>query len=295
MALEALPSTRPAPGRASRLAALTASVRPALVIGLVIIALVTIGAFLIPALSPFNATQINQDNSLVGPSLAHPLGNDDLGRDVLVRVMVGYQISLAVAVGSVLLAVVIGIPLGLMAGYLGDLVDNLIMRPLDVLMAFPAILLAVVIMAVLGTGTVVVVIAIGIVYTPIIARVMRATTLTTRGELYVEAARARGASTLRVVVHHILPNSVGPVIVQASILLGFGVLLEAALSFIGLGVRPPIPSLGLMLSTERDFMAQAPWTVVAPGGALMLLVLGFNLVGDGLRDWLDPRGRARVR
>jgi peptide/nickel transport system permease protein len=268
---------------------------PPLMVGLAIVALVVVGAFVVPLLSQFHATQINQDNSLVGPSLLHPLGNDDLGRDVLVRVMVGYQISLTVAVGSVLLALLLGIPLGVVSGYVPGLVDNLIMRPLDVLMAFPAILLAVVIMAVLGTGTLVVVIAIGIVYTPIIARVMRATTLTTRGELYVEAARARGASGLRVIVRHILPNSLGPVIVQASTLLGFGVLLEAALSFIGLGVRPPNPSLGLMLSNERDFMAQAPWAVVSPGVALMLLVLGFNLVGDGLRDWLDPRGRARVR
>jgi peptide/nickel transport system permease protein len=292
MALDAVPAT--SPGRPAR-ARLVADLTPPLVVGLAIIALAIVGAFALPALSPFRAEQIDQANSLVGPSLTHPLGNDDLGRDVLVRVMVGYQISLAVAVGSVLLALVLGIPLGLMAGYLSGLVDNLIMRPLDVLMAFPAILLAVVVMAVLGTGTLVVVIAIGIVYTPIIARVMRATTLTTRGELYVESARARGASTLRIVAHHILPNSVGPVIVQASILLGFAVLLEAALSFIGLGVRPPTPSLGLMLSTERDFMSQAPWTVVAPGFALMLLVLGFNLVGDGLRDRLDPRGRARVR
>lgn len=292
MALDAVPITRPAPWSPSRL---TSNLTPPMAVGLAIIVVALLGAFLIPAISPFHADQINQDNSLVGPSLTHPLGNDDLGRDVLTRVMVGYQISLAVAVGSVLLAVVIGIPLGLMAGYRAGAIDNLIMRPLDVLMAFPAILLAVVVMAMLGTGTVVVIIAIGIVYTPIIARVMRATTLTTRGELYVEAARARGASTLRIVATHILPNSVGPVVVQASILLGFAVLLEAALSFIGLGVRPPTPSLGLMLSTERDFMVQAPWAVLAPGIALMILVLGFNLVGDGLRDRLDPRGRARVR
>lgn len=292
MALDAAPVSRPAP---HPLARLTANLTPSLVVGLAIIGLVLLGAFLIPALSPFHADQINQGDSLAGPSLLHPLGSDDLGRDVLVRVMVGYRISLAVAAGSVLLALMAGLPLGLASGYLPGLVDNLIMRPLDVLMAFPAILLAVVVMAVLGTGTVVVVIAIGIVYTPIIARVMRATTLTARGELYVEAARARGASALRIVATHILPNSLGPVIVQASILLGFAVLLEAALSFIGLGVRPPTPSLGLMLSTERDFMTQAPWAVVSPGGALMLLVLGFNLVGDGLRDRLDPRGRARVR
>ena len=129
----------------------------------------------------------------------------------------------------------------------------------------------------------------------VIARVMRATAMVVARELYVEAARARGASSLRLVIRHIMPNSLGPVIVQASILMGFAILLEAALSFIGLGVRPPDPSLGLMLSNGRDFMGQAPWIVIAPGLAIMGLVLGFNLVGDGLRDWLDPRGRARIR
>jgi peptide/nickel transport system permease protein len=187
------------------------------------------------------------------------------------------------------------VPLGLLAAYTGGFVDNLVMRPLDVFMSFPAILLAVVVMAILGTGTLVVILAIGVVYVPVIARVMRATAMVVARELYVEAARARGASSLRLVIRHIMPNSLGPVIVQASILMGFAILLEAALSFIGLGVRPPDPSLGLMLANGRDFMGQAPWIVIAPGLAIMGLVLGFNLVGDGLRDWLDPRGRARIR
>jgi peptide/nickel transport system permease protein len=208
---------------------------------------------------------------------------------------VGYRISLSVAVGSVLLALLLGVPLGLLSAYAGGFVDNLVMRPLDVFMSFPAILLAVVVMAILGTGTLVVVLAIGVVYVPVIARVMRATAMVVARELYVEAARARGASSFRLVIRHIMPNSLGPVIVQASILMGFAILLEAALSFIGLGVRPPDPSLGLMLSNGRDFMGQAPWIVIAPGLAIMGLVLGFNLVGDGLRDWLDPRGRARIR
>lgn len=268
---------------------------PSLAAGAAILLIVILCSLLLPMVSSVSATTINQANSLAPPSLAHPFGSDDLGRDVLVRVMTGYRISLAVAVGSVALSALLGIPLGLIASYAGTVADNLIMRPLDVLMSFPAILLAVVIMAILGTGTDVVVIAIGIVYTPIIARVMRAGAMATRGEPYIEAARARGASAFRIVLRHLLPNSVGPVIVQASILMGFAVLLEAALSFIGLGVRPPTPSLGLMLSTERDFMGQAPWAVVAPGLGIATLVLGFNLVGDGLRDSLDPRGRARLR
>ena len=266
-----------------------------LVVGLGIVGLAIVLSIVVPAVSPYGATQIVTENSLAGSSLQHPFGNDDLGRDVMTRVMVGYRISLSVAVGSVLLALLLGVPLGLLSAYAGGFVDNLVMRPLDVFMSFPAILLAVVVMAILGTGTLVVILAIGVVYVPVIARVMRATAMVVARELYVEAARARGASSFRLVIRHIMPNSLGPVIVQASILMGFAILLEAALSFIGLGVRPPDPSLGLMLSNGRDFMGQAPWIVIAPGLAIMGLVLGFNLVGDGLRDWLDPRGRARLR
>jgi peptide/nickel transport system permease protein len=207
----------------------------------------------------------------------------------------GYRISLTVAVGSVALALLVGVPLGLVAGYARGKIDNVIMRPLDVLMAFPAILLAIAVMAILGTGIAVLMLAIGVVYVPIIARVMRASTLATGRELFVEAARARGASRRRIVVRHVLPNSVGPVAVQASILMGIAILLEASLTFIGLGVRPPTPSLGLMLSDGRDFMANSAWIVAAPGVAIMVLVLAFNLIGDGLHDWLDPRGRARLR
>jgi peptide/nickel transport system permease protein len=274
---------------------LVKNLNPTLTVGLGIVGLAVVLSLIVPAVSPYGPTQIVTENSLAGPSLQHLFGNDDLGRDVMTRVMVGYRISLSVAVGSVLLALLLGIPLGLLSAYAGGFVDNLVMRPLDVFMSFPAILLAVVVMAILGTGTLVVVLAIGVVYVPVIARVMRATAMVVARELYVEAARARGASSFRLVIRHIMPNSLGPVIVQASILMGFAILLEAALSFIGLGVRPPDPSLGLMLSNGRDFMGQAPWIVVAPGLAIMGLVLGFNLVGDGLRDWLDPRGRARIR
>lgn len=257
--------------------------------------LVVVIAIFVPALSPYGSTQIIANDSLGGPNLHHWFGSDALGRDVLVRVAEGYRISLAVAVGSVLIALLGGIPLGLLAGYFEGLTDNVIMRPLDVLMSFPAILLAIVVMAIAGTGTLVVMLAIGIVYVPVIARVMRASTLMTARELYVEAVRSRGASAIRIIAMHILPNSVGPVIVQASILMGVAILVEAALSFIGLGVQPPTPSLGQMLASEKTFMAVAPWVVTAPGLAIMLLVLGFNLFGDGLRDRLDPTGRSRLR
>lgn len=270
-------------------------VNPTLAVGLGIVVVVLALALAGPVLSPYASDQITASDSLASPSAGHWLGADNLGRDIFVRVAEGYRISLSVAVGSVLLALAFGVPLGLVAGYAGGVVDNLIMRPLEILMAFPAILLAITVMAIFGTGIGVLVVAIGVVYIPIIARVMRASTLATRRELFIDAARARGASRLRIVLRHVLPNSVGPVVVQASVLLGIAILLEAALSFIGLGVRPPTPSLGLMLSDGRDFMANSTWIVAAPGVAIMVLVLAFNLIGDGLHDWLDPRGRARIR
>lgn len=270
-------------------------VNPTLAVGLGIVVVVLALALAGPELSPYASDEITASDSLAGPSAGHWLGADNLGRDIFVRVAEGYRISLSVAVGSVLLALAFGVPLGLVAGYAGGLVDHLIMRPLEILMAFPAILLAITVMAIFGTGIGVLVLAIGVVYIPIIARVMRASTLATRRELFIDAAHARGASRLRIVLRHVLPNSVGPVVVQASVLLGIAILLEAALSFIGLGVRPPTPSLGLMLSDGRDFMANSTWIVAAPGVAIMVLVLAFNLIGDGLHDWLDPRGRARIR
>jgi ABC-type dipeptide/oligopeptide/nickel transport system permease subunit len=270
-------------------------VNPTLAIGLGLVVVVIVFALVAPAVSPYASDQITASDSLAGPSTDHWLGADNLGRDIFVRVAEGYRISLSVAVGSVLLALALGVPLGLVSGYAGGIVDNLIMRPLEILMAFPAILLAITVMAIFGTGVGVLILAIGVVYIPIIARVTRASTLATRRELFIDAARARGASRRRIVLRHVLPNSVGPVIVQASVLLGIAILLEAALSFIGLGVRPPTPSLGLMLSDGRDFMANSAWIVAAPGAAIMLLVLAFNLIGDGLHDWLDPRGRARIR
>lgn len=283
-------------GRRRRLTfALVGHLNPQLVIGLGIIALVVAVAIVVPQVWPYSPTQIVPDDALTPPSLRHWFGADDLGRDVFVRVADGFRISLSVAVGSILLATLLGVPLGLLAGYAGGIVDGLVMRPLDVLMSFPAILLAIVVTAVLGTGAGTVTLAIGIVYTPVLARVMRASTLVTRRTLFVGAARARGASHARTIVRHVLPNSIGPVIVQASILMGIAILLEAALSFVGLGVRPPTPSLGLMLSDGRDFLSQAAWVMIAPGAAIMLLVLSFNLVGDGLQAWLDPMGRSRLR
>ncbi len=268
---------------------------PQLVAGLTLIMLVVLVAVLVPAVWPYGPTQIVPEDALMSPNWHHLFGSDDLGRDIFVRMAAGFRISLVVAVGSILLASLIGVPLGLLAGYAGGPVDGIIMRPLDVFMAFPAILLAIVVTAVLGPSTSTVTLAIGLVYMPVLARVMRASTLVVRRELYVHAARARGASHVRVLLIHVLPNAIGPVIVQASILMGIAILVEAALSFVGLGVRPPTPSLGLMLSDGQNFLSEAPWSMIAPGGGIMLLVLSFNLIGDGLSSWLDPKGRSRVR
>jgi peptide/nickel transport system permease protein len=246
-----------------------------------------------PLLLPGSPTAIAGDRALRGPTLAEPFGMDDLGRSVLSRVVHAYRVSLDVAVTSVLLALAAGLPLGLVAGYAEGLAEQLIMRPLDVLMAFPAILLAIALMSVFGTGIVLVALALGIVYTPIIARVVRASVLAAKGEVYVEGARALGAPVGWVVLRHILPNSTTPVLVQASVLMAIAILVEAALSFLGVGVQPPTPSLGLMLADGRSFMLQAPWVVVFPGLAIMAAVLGFNMLADGLRDWLDPQVAAR--
>ncbi len=263
--------------------------------GFVLLALIVLLAIFGPLLSRYSADQITASDALNGPSGAHWLGADNFGRDQFVRMAEGYRISLAAAVGSVLVGLALGVPLGLFAGYAGGVADNVVMRPLDVLMAFPAVLLAITVMAIFGSGLSVLILAIGVVYVPILARVMRASTLETAQELYVEAARARGASGRRIVLRHVLPNSIGPVIVQASILFGIAVLLEAALSFVGIGIKPPTASLGVMLSEGRDFMATDAWIVAVPGAAIAVLVLTFNLIGDGLHAWLDPRGRARLR
>jgi peptide/nickel transport system permease protein len=260
--------------------------------GLVIVALLALAALAAPALPLGSPTAIAKDHALRGPTTAEPFGHDDLGRSVLSRVVHAYRISLGVAIAAVVLALLIGVPLGLLAGYAEGWLDQVIMRPLDVLMAFPAILLAIALMSVFGTGALLVSMALAIVYTPVIARVVRAAVLATKIEVYVDGARALGATVPRVVLAHIVPNALTPVLVQASVLMAIGILVEAALSFLGVGVRPPTPSLGLMLADGRGFMLQAPWMVVFPGVAIMLAVLGFNMLADGLRDWLDPQ-RAR--
>jgi peptide/nickel transport system permease protein len=259
------------------------------VAGLAVVIALVVLAVLAPLLPLGSPTSISKDHALAQPTVGEPFGMDDLGRSVLGRVVHAYRVSLGVAVTSVLLALLVGGPLGLVAGYAEGWPDQLIMRPLDVLMAFPAILLAIALMSVFGTGALLVSVALAVVYTPVVARVVRAAVLATKVEVYVDGARALGATVPRVMLAHILPNAVTPILVQASVLMAIGILIEAALSFLGVGVRPPTPSLGLMLSDGRGFMTQAPWMVVFPGLAIMLAVLGFNMLADGLRDWMDPQ------
>jgi len=257
--------------------------------GIAIVLALALAAVLAPHLPLGSPTDISKDLALHAPAVGEPFGRDDLGRSLLSRVIHAYRVSLGVAVTSALLAALIGGPLGVIAGYAEGWFDQLIMRPLDILMAFPAVLLAIALMSVFGTGAVLLSIALAVVYTPVMARVTRAAVLATKVEVYVDGARALGATVPRLLASHIVPNAATPMLVQISVLMAISVLIEAALSFLGVGVRPPTPSLGLMLADGRGFMLQAPWMVIFPGLGIMLAVLGFNLVADGLRDWFDPQ------
>jgi peptide/nickel transport system permease protein len=258
-------------------------------LGLAFLALLVLCALAADVVSPYKPLEQAMQQRLRPPSAAHWLGTDDFGRDILSRIVFGSRISLQVGFVAVGIAGGIGVVLGLLSGYFGGWVDNVLMRCMDVLLAFPAILLAVTIMALLGPSTTNVMIAIGIAYIPIFARVVRGTVLTVKPNEYVEAARAAGASELRTLVRHILPGTAGPIIVQVSLALAYAILAEAALSFLGLGTQPPTPTWGSMLSFGREFVREAPWFAFFPGFAIFLTVLSLNLVGDGLSDALDPR------
>ncbi len=227
---------------------------------------------------------------LAAPGRAHWFGTDDVGRDVWSRVVYGARLSSLVGLAVVALSFVVGVACGLVAGYYRRL-DNLVMRVMDGLMAFPAIVLAIALMAALGPSVVNVIVAIAVVYSPRVARVVRGSVLVIRETSYVEAARALGASDLTLIGRHVLPNCLSPVIVQASFVFAAAVLTEAALSFLGVGVPPWVPSWGNVLAEGRLYIQQAPWLVLYPGAAIMLTIFGLNLFGDGLRDLLDPKIR----
>jgi peptide/nickel transport system permease protein len=255
---------------------------------LVVIAVVAVTAQWI---APFGVNDIDVPSALRPPSTQHWFGTDELGRDVFSRVLVAIQASMRVAVVSVAFAVAVGVTVGIVAGYRGGWLDTVFMRIVDVMFAFPVLLLALAVVAVLGPGVTTTILAIGIVYTPIFARVARASTLSVRVEPYVAVSRTMGTGHLYILVRHILPNIAGPLIVQTSLSLAFAILSEAALSFLGLGIQPPQPSLGRMIFDSQGFVTLAWWMAVFPGAAIFVAVLAFNLLGDGLRDVLDPKQR----
>lgn len=264
----------------------------AVITGAVILAVLALVAIFAPLLAPHDPETVIADQVLGAPSLDHPFGSDALGRDVLSRVMYGLRVSLLVSLAAVLVSTVVAVPLGLLAGYFGGLVDTAISRVLDMVLVLPALLLAITFIAILGPGSAVAALAIAVIYLPILARVMRSSTLVVTRNDYVLGARARGAGHLRVLVGHVAPNALGPVIVQASVLSAFALQLEAALSFLGLGTQPPTPSLGGMLADGRDVLNQAPWVEIFPGLTIVIAVLSFTLLGEGLRRAFDPKGVA---
>ena len=261
-------------------------------IGAVLVLLVFLVAVLAPVFIPEDwATRMDMRARLSPPTLAHPMGTDQLGRDLMFRVLLGAQTSIFIASAAVLMSIVIGLPLGLISGYVGKTTDNVLMRLVDTLLSFPALLLALTISAVLGPNLQNTIIAIGIAFTPFLARIIRGETLRVAQMPYVEAARTAGNSDLWLIVHHILPNIMPAVIVQSTISLAFAILAEAGLSFLGLGTQPPDASWGLMIQASRDYLDRAPWTALVPGIAVAVTVLGLNMFGDALRDALDPRAR----
>lgn len=259
--------------------------------GAVVLTVLVLVALLAPVLSPADPLEVRPERRLQPPSRAHPFGTDELGRDVLSRVLYGARLSLTVGLISVGVAVAGGVSLGLAAGYLGGWVDTLLMRVVDVLLAFPGMLLAIVVAGTLGPGLRNVMLAVGIFGVPVYARVVRASTLAAREQEYVEALRALGASDLRIVLGHILPNVSAPIIVLATVGVATSILSAAGLSFVGLGAQPPTPEWGAMLSQARPYLGHEWWLATFPGAAIMVTVLAINLVGDGLRDVLDPRLR----
>lgn len=242
-----------------------------------------------PLAAPEDPFAQNLYERLQPPSLANPFGTDDFGRDVLSRVIHGARISLRVGVTAVLIALVLGVPIGLVSGYWGGGLDQVLMRAMDLMLAFPSILLAIAIVAILGPGLENAMLAVGVVAVPQYARLVRASALSVRGQDYVQAMRALGAGDFHILFFSVLPNCLTPLIVQSTLGLATAILDAAGLSFLGLGAQPPLPEWGAMLTGGRELVLRAPWVLTFPGVAIFLTVLAFNLLGDGLRDALDPR------
>jgi len=258
-------------------------------VGAVVVAFFIVVAVGAPLIAPYDPIATSWSAVRKAPTMAHWFGTDEIGRDVLSRVIFGARASLEAGVLSVLISLAIGVPTGLLAGYAGGKVDMLISRLTDALLACPFLILAIALAAFLGPSLANAMIAIGISATPVFVRLTRGTTLAAKAEDYVLAARAIGNSPLRIAVRHVLPNIVPPLLVQATLAIAAAVIAEASLSFLGLGQQPPEPSWGSMLNTAKNYVDNAAWMAIWPGVSIFLLVLSFNLVGDGLRDALDPR------
>ncbi|PPA69728.1 nickel transporter permease [Jeotgalibacillus proteolyticus] len=247
------------------------------------------GPYLLSQFGQYGPYQQNLLNKLQGPSAEHWFGTDNFGRDIFTRIIHGMELTLWIGFLSVLIGMIIGVPLGIISGYYGGRIDNIIMRVMDVLLAFPGILLALAIVSVLGGSLQNVIIAVGIFSIPAFARIVRGSTLSVRKLEYIDAVRALGASDFRIIFKHILPNVMSPIIVQATLRIATAVLTASGLSFLGLGAQPPMPEWGAMLSAGRTYMYEAWHVAFFPGAMIVLVVLAFNIFGDGIRDALDPK------
>jgi peptide/nickel transport system permease protein len=258
-------------------------------IGLVILVPMLVMSAFAPWITPHDPLETDAANRFEGPTAEHPFGTDNVGRDVLSRVMMGGRSTLLLGLGSISLALVLGVPVGLSAGYIGGKTDEVLMRFMDILMSIPSLLLALVIVSMLSANIQNTIAAIGVVYAPRIARVVRGSTLSLKNEAFIQAAEARGESNVYIMYNEILPNIVSPIVVEASIRIGFAIIIGTSLSFLGLGAQPPQADWGYMIAQSRDFVYNTVWFMLFPSFFLALTVLGFNLLGDGLRDTLDPK------
>jgi peptide/nickel transport system permease protein len=257
--------------------------------GLWMVLVFLVVAIFAPWIAPHDPFEQNMQVMLEAPSIHHFFGTDEFGRDIFSRIIYGAQISLMIGIVGVLISIVFGVALGTISGYFGGFVDSLVMRIMDIFMAFPSFLLALAIVSVLGPGMINVMIAIGIFSVPTFARISRSSVISIKNKEYIEAARAMGGTHLFIIWKHILPNSIAPIIVLSTMRIATAILTAAGLSFLGMGAQPPTPEWGAMLSTGREYLRTAPHVSTIPGLAIMFMVLAFNMLGDGLRDALDPK------
>lgn len=264
---------------------------PIIAMAVVVVALVVVAALVPSLLQPYDPNKIAAGPALTGPSREHLFGTDDYGRDILSRVIGSARLELSMSLGGVALAVLLGVPLGLIAGYRGGFADSILMRIQDAMLAFPSVLFAILVVAALGASQRSIILTVGAIYIPRFARLVRGSVLALKHEEFVLASRSVGAAPSRVIARHILPNCIAPILVQITLAVSVAILIEAGLSYLGLGVQPPTATWGTMLKQAQAFPKQAPWYVLAPGACIFLVVLSLNLIGDALRDRLDPRLR----